>query len=198
MSFKSLILSKRRPKRTPKKKPKHKKWWLPKKQVTVTSLIAKGHEPKCVCCGAVDNLTFDHIRPKARGGKDITENGQILCKRCNQHKADRLITLEVLRIEIEEAENLKSRQKINLVNMEPTIGRIVKYKPTKQDKEVMKTHQNLTGCNIMDELPATIVSVHGENCINVKVHLDGNAPDLWKTSIEHGDEAGQWDWFVKN
>lgn len=64
----------------------------------------------CVCCGMVgtkfclgkdknkglhwdlyteDNyaLTIDHIKPKARGGKDVIENIQIMCIKCNTFKA---------------------------------------------------------------------------------------------------------------
>lgn len=104
--YKLQVLSKRKPGKNKRKRRKNRKWWLPREQVTVTSLIAKGHEAKCACCNALENLTFDHIMPKARGGSDTTKNGQILCKRCNEFKADRRITLEVLRIEIAEAEKL--------------------------------------------------------------------------------------------
>ena len=70
---------------------------------------------KCKCCGiesafwaleksgnlpyhlnlyAFDNLgnfillTVDHIFPLSKGGKDILENTQILCVKCNERKAD--------------------------------------------------------------------------------------------------------------
>jgi len=78
------------------RKKKRKKWWLPKGELTVTSLIAKGHEPCCACCGAVEPLSFDHVKPKSKGGEDSTENGQILCYNCNSLKADRIITLDKL------------------------------------------------------------------------------------------------------
>ena len=95
--------------------PKHKnKFWFKKKtKPTVKQLLKIGHKEECVCCGSSENLTFDHKMPKARGGSNDLKNGQILCKRCNQFKADRRISLYVLKIEIEEAENLKSRQNLN-------------------------------------------------------------------------------------
>lgn len=78
--------------------------------------------------------------------------------------------------------------------MKPSIGRIVIYRPTEAEKKVMA---DTIGCNTSDILPATIVAVWGdseESCINVKVHQDGDVPDLWKTSINRGEEPGQWNW----
>jgi len=46
---------------------------------------------KCVRCGAVDNLHFDHILPFSRGGASIiAENVQILCARHNLQKGARI------------------------------------------------------------------------------------------------------------
>ncbi len=85
--------------------------------------------------------------------------------------------------------------------MNPTIGRIVKYKLKEEEKEQLRALSNssLSGhCNISDESPATIVAVWSEDSINAKVHLDGAIPDLWVTSIQQGEEPGQWNWFQKN
>ncbi|MDB0600312.1 HNH endonuclease signature motif containing protein [Tenacibaculum maritimum] len=93
----------RKPKRRgpfKEKKVKKIKWWIPKGKVTVTSLIAKGHEPVCRCCRTTEKLTFDHVIPKSKGGKDTTENGQILCARCNRRKSNRKVTIIQLRKEI--------------------------------------------------------------------------------------------------
>ena len=35
-------------------------------------------------------LTRDHYVPKSRGGKDVIENYQCLCKHCNQLKGNKL------------------------------------------------------------------------------------------------------------
>ena len=43
---------------------------------------------KCVCCGSLDDLTLDHIKPKAsKGAKWYIENLQTMCGRCNRWKA---------------------------------------------------------------------------------------------------------------
>lgn len=34
--------------------------------------------------------TLDHVIPLSRGGRDSVENYQVLCRRCNGSKADRL------------------------------------------------------------------------------------------------------------
>ena len=35
------------------------------------------------------NLTIDHVRPKCKGGKDVTANVVPSCRRCNQEKGSR-------------------------------------------------------------------------------------------------------------
>lgn len=46
---------------------------------------------KCMCCGATESITFDHIVPISKGGKDVIENIQLLCGSCNSSKASRVI-----------------------------------------------------------------------------------------------------------
>lgn len=75
--------------------------------------------------------------------------------------------------------------------MLPTIGRIVVYKTTEEDRAFMKVKGN-----IQKELPAIVVATWGDtedSAINVKVILDGY-DTLWKTSIVKGDEPGNWHW----
>jgi len=44
---------------------------------------------KCVICGSIDNLHFDHIIPFSKGGSSLTEeNIQLLCARHNLEKRD--------------------------------------------------------------------------------------------------------------
>lgn len=45
---------------------------------------------RCVQCSAGDYLEFDHIIPHARGGANTVGNVQILCRRCNNAKRDRV------------------------------------------------------------------------------------------------------------
>ena len=44
---------------------------------------------KCVYCGQTyeqSELTLDHVKPRSRGGEDITSNVVSACRRCNQDK----------------------------------------------------------------------------------------------------------------
>lgn len=64
----------------------------------VQGMIDSGHSPNCVCCFTKENLTFDHIIPLSKGGKDCTfTNGQILCEDCNKQKGNDIITIKELR-----------------------------------------------------------------------------------------------------
>lgn len=75
--------------------------------------------------------------------------------------------------------------------MKPTIGRIVMYNMTQDDK-------NKINGNKMDVLPAVIVAVWGETCVNLKVISDG-LNDLWLTSKQvcETPTPGFWNWPVK-
>ena len=41
---------------------------------------------KCVYCGATEDLTFDHIRPRSAGGAYTADNLVTACRPCNQKK----------------------------------------------------------------------------------------------------------------
>lgn len=48
----------------------------------------------CLYCGNAFpfvNLSRDHVVPKSRGGRDRWENVVSACRRCNQHKGDRML-----------------------------------------------------------------------------------------------------------
>lgn len=47
---------------------------------------------KCQYCGfkgSIDTLNYDHVIPRAQGGKTVWENIVTACYKCNSHKADR-------------------------------------------------------------------------------------------------------------
>jgi hypothetical protein len=53
--------------------------------------VWKRDKGKCVICGSIDNLHFDHIIPFSRGGSSlVAENIQLLCARHNIAKRDRI------------------------------------------------------------------------------------------------------------
>jgi 5-methylcytosine-specific restriction endonuclease McrA len=45
---------------------------------------------RCVRCRASDYLEFDHIIPHTRGGANTVNNVQLLCRKCNVLKSDRI------------------------------------------------------------------------------------------------------------
>ena len=44
----------------------------------------------CIECGADDYLEFDHVIPVSKGGSNTLQNIQLLCRRCNVTKSDRI------------------------------------------------------------------------------------------------------------
>ncbi len=40
----------------------------------------------CEYCGSKDNLSWDHLIPRAKNGLDIAENHVLACKKCNSSK----------------------------------------------------------------------------------------------------------------
>ena len=46
---------------------------------------------RCLCCGAAEHLTCDHVVPIARGGRNVIENLQLLCRPCNCRKGTKTI-----------------------------------------------------------------------------------------------------------
>ena len=54
-------------------------------------IVFERDEHKCVYCGSDENLTIDHIHPVSKGGSNNVKNLQILCRDCNNEKADKII-----------------------------------------------------------------------------------------------------------
>lgn len=51
--------------------------------------VLAAHNFACVVCGATEDLTIDHIVPLSKGGLNIIDNVQPLCRRCNSSKGNR-------------------------------------------------------------------------------------------------------------
>ena len=45
----------------------------------------------CQYCGSRDDLTFDHVIPRSKGGRTTWENVVAACASCNGRKSDRLL-----------------------------------------------------------------------------------------------------------
>lgn len=61
--------------------------------LTNTALFARDHN-QCLYCGRIfpsNQLSRDHVQPLSRNGKDHWNNVVTACKRCNQHKGNRLL-----------------------------------------------------------------------------------------------------------
>ncbi len=44
---------------------------------------------ECIYCGSTENLSYDHLIPKSKGGADIPDNLIMTCKKCNSSKSDK-------------------------------------------------------------------------------------------------------------
>jgi|SRR5690606_14990769 len=62
--------------------------------LTNTALFARDNY-QCLYCGRYfprNQLSRDHVHPLSRGGRDNWKNVVAACKRCNQHKGNRLLS----------------------------------------------------------------------------------------------------------
>lgn len=48
-------------------------------------------DKQCLCCGAIEDLTADHVIPIVKGGKNHFANMQVLCRSCNSSKGVKVI-----------------------------------------------------------------------------------------------------------
>jgi len=70
------------------------------------------------------------------------------------------------------------------------IGDVVMYKTTSEERKKMESMPN---CNVQMMLPAIVVAVWGQECVNLNVICDGEMM-LWKTSSPKGDGEMCWNW----
>ena len=53
--------------------------------------LCEKYDNLCLCCKKKNPLTVDHVIPISKGGLNIIENIQPLCKKCNCAKHDKII-----------------------------------------------------------------------------------------------------------
>ena len=61
--------------------------YIPK---AIRRAVRKRDGNKCRQCGCRTQLQFDHRWPFSKGGKHTVDNLQLLCRRCNLRKHDKL------------------------------------------------------------------------------------------------------------
>lgn len=105
-----------------------------------------------------------------------------------------------------------------MVNIVPTVGRVVLYRFTKEQAAEVNRRRahavaslplhraNANGVQIHlgndvyvgQDYPATVIVAHGatwDSYVNLKVHLDGT-DDYWARSVRCGDHDGDYHWMV--
>jgi hypothetical protein len=78
-----------------------------------------------------------------------------------------------------------SREWRNEEVVNPSIGRIVRYKNTDSEKEFQQGAESV---------PAVIVRVFSETCVMLTIFQDSNEMTHRKTSVMLGTDPGTWSW----
>lgn len=63
-------------------------------RVEIRNRILKQFNNKCCYCGSENKLEIDHIIPISKGGREDERNMQVLCKKCNLSKGNRINILD--------------------------------------------------------------------------------------------------------
>lgn len=63
--------------------------------VDVQRRISLRDEGRCAYCWSFDDVQIDHIIPHSKGGSSEEENLQLLCKKCNRKKWDKISSEKV-------------------------------------------------------------------------------------------------------
>lgn len=88
--------------------------------------------------------------------------------------------------------------------MMPKLGEVVLFTFSKDDQDKIENHRDAAVLQSLGQsikVPATVVAVWGEDCVNLRVHLDGPGPDIWETSVPRFDpthERDGWYWDFNN
>ncbi len=56
----------------------------------VRKLVWERSGGKCENCGSTDQLEYDHIIPISKGGSNSAKNIQVLCRKCNRKKSNKI------------------------------------------------------------------------------------------------------------
>lgn len=100
---------------------------------------------KCVKCNSKENLEIDHIIPLSRGGRGDEDNMQVLCKKCNRSKKNKIDFKGYIKLTkkgdilINENFFIKNHDKTEIINFIDTLHNNYKdmypfYKATGKEK----------------------------------------------------------------
>ena len=67
-----------------------KKYQREKLPAAIQVVVWERDGGRCVNCGSTEELEFDHIIPLSKGGANTIGNIQVLCRKCNAEKSDRI------------------------------------------------------------------------------------------------------------
>jgi 5-methylcytosine-specific restriction endonuclease McrA len=84
----------------------------------VRTLVWRRDQGRCVACGGVSDLEFDHIIPRSHGGASSVKNVQILCARCNARKGAQVARTRVPR----DVQGPNRKRKVSRANPIPVVG----------------------------------------------------------------------------
>lgn len=66
---------------------KYRSRYIPK---DVKKYVWERDQGRCVNCGSMEGLQFDHVIPFSRGGANTRNNIQLLCEECNKTKGNEI------------------------------------------------------------------------------------------------------------
>ncbi|MFA5585634.1 MAG: HNH endonuclease [Saccharofermentanales bacterium] len=126
--------------------------------------------------------TIDHVYPKSKGGKNELSNYQLLCKKCNEIKGDKIDDNDDIKQEVKNHKNTKYISKKTESLSQQIKGILLKLK--NHTLICIKKQNNFT---LYTEYKITDIKVKIDNDFNTKyiVYINGDNGKLTKTTFDN-------------